>query len=157
MTVWVSDDGAKQLFAYRLPTRPDAPAAEDEDPVPLERVDDEDFTKLSSSSNNSPRGIWSNGDFMYVADGAMTRSTATTCPTPSTARLSSLTLSGVDIGEFDPGTTDYEGTPGDGVTETTVEAVPAQSGASVAIDPPDADGEADGHQCRSTAPRLPSP
>ena len=147
VTVWVSDDGAKQLFAYRLPTRPDAPAAEDEDPVPLERVDDEDFTKLSSSSNNSPRGIWSNGDFMYVADESDDKVYSYNMPDAIDARLSSLTLSGVDIGEFDPARTDYEGSIGEGVTETVVTAEAMQRRTDVAIDPPDADGnEANGYQ-----------
>ena len=61
------------------------------------------------------------------------------------ARLASLSLSGVEIGEFDPGTTEYEGTPAEGVTETTVEASALQRRTDVAIDPPDADGnEANG-------------
>ena len=62
------------------------------------------------------------------------------------ARLASLTLSGVDIGEFDPGRPDYEGAVADGVTETTVEAEAMQRRTDVAIDPPDADVEANGHQ-----------
>ena len=62
------------------------------------------------------------------------------------ARLASLTLSGVDIGEFSPNAEEYVGAADDGVTETTVEAEAAQSGASLAIDPPDADAAAAGHQ-----------
>ena len=68
VTVWVSDHGAKRLFAYRLPARPAAPAAEDTEPQALERVIDEEFKELSKASNNSPRGLWSDGDVMYVAD-----------------------------------------------------------------------------------------
>ena len=67
-------------------------------------------------------------------------------PDPIDARLASLTLSGVDIGEFDPGRTDYEGAVAEGVTETTVEAEAMQRRTDVAIDPPDADVEANGHQ-----------
>ena len=145
VTVWVSNQDPKRLFAYRLPA-PEGPAAEDAEPQALERVSDEEFGELSDASNNSPRGIWSDGEVMYVADESDDKVYTYNMPDAINARLATLTLSGVDIGEFDPGTTDYEGTPGDGVTETTVEAVPAQSGASVAIDPPDADGEADGHQ-----------
>ena len=147
VTIWVSDDIAKRLFAYRLPA-PEGPAADDAERQNLERVRDEEFpnTILSRASNNSPRGIWSDGAVMYVADESDDKVYSYNMPDTTDARLVSLSLSGVDIGVFDPGTTDYEGTPGDGVTETTVEAVPAQSGASVAIDPPDADGEADGHQ-----------
>ena len=161
VTVWVSDHGAKQLLAYRLPTRPDVPAAEDEAedededpvsvPVPLERADDEDFTKLSSSSNNSPRGIWSDGDYMYVADESDDKVYTYNMPDAIDARLASLRLSGVEIGEFDSGTTEYEGTPAEGVTETTVEASALQRRTDVAIAPPDATAT------RRTATRCPSP
>ena len=83
---------------------------------------------------------------MYVADESDGKVYSYNMPDAINARLASLTLSGVEIGEFDPVTVDYEGTPGEGVTETTVEAVPAQSGASVDIDPPDADAGTEGHQ-----------
>ena len=145
VTVWVSNHDPKRLFAYRLPA-PEGPAAEDAERQALERVSAEEFGELSNASNNSPRGIWSDGEVMYVADESDGKVYSYNMPDAINARLASLTLSGVEIGEFDPLMVDYEGTPGDGVTETTVEAVPAQSGASVAIDPPDADGEADGHQ-----------
>ncbi len=63
------------------------------------------------------------------------------------ARLASLTLSGVDIGAFEGERTDYEGTPGEDVTQTTVEAVSMQPRTKVVIEPPDADGNPDnGHQ-----------
>ena len=147
-TVWVSDHGAKRLFAYRLPA-PEGPAAEDAEPQGLERVRDEEFpnTVLSRASNNSPRGIWSDGDVMYVADESDDRVYTYNMPDAIDARLASLTLSGVDIGEFDPGRPDYEAVVADGVTETTVEAEAMQRRTDVAIDPPDADGDdANGHQ-----------
>ena len=146
VTVWVSNHDPKRLFAYRLPEAPGGSAADDAEVTSLERVRDEEFDKLSRASNNSPRGIWSDGEVMYVADESDGKVYSYNMPDAINARLASLTLSGVDIGEFDPGTVDYEGTPGEGVTETTVEAVPAQSGASVAIDPPDADAGTEGHQ-----------
>ena len=146
VTVWVSDHGAKRLFAYRLPARPEAPAAEDAEAAPLEQVRDEEFTELSGASNNSPRGIWSDGDFMYVADESDDRVYTYNMPDAIDARLASLSLSGVEIGEFDAGTTEYEGTPAEGVTETTVEASALQRRTDVAIDPPDADEAAAGHQ-----------
>ena len=63
------------------------------------------------------------------------------------ARLASLTLSGIDIGAFDPGRTDYEGVIAEGVTETTVEAAAMQRRTDVVVDPPDADGDdRNGHQ-----------
>ena len=34
----------------------------------LERVTDEEFTLLSRASYNSPRGVWSGGAVIYVAD-----------------------------------------------------------------------------------------
>ena len=147
VTVWVSDDGAKQLFAYRLPARPGAPAVEDAEPQALERVREEDFTELSSASNNSPRGIWSDGDVMYVADESDDKVYTYNMPDAIDARLASLTLSGVEIGEFDGERTEYEGVPGEGVTETTIKATTVQRRTDVDIDPPDADGdESNGYQ-----------
>ena len=135
VTVWVSDHGAKRLFAYRL---------EGEE---LTRNRDEEFGELSQASNNSPRGIWSDGDFMYVADESDDRVYTYNMPDAIDARLASLTFSGVDIGEFDPARTDYEGSGGEGVTETVVTAEAMQRRTDVAIDPPDADGDdANGHQ-----------
>ena len=139
VTVWVSDHGAKRLFAYRLLARPEAPAAEDAEPQNLERVIGEEFKELSKASNNSPRGLWSDGDVMYVADESDNRVYTYNMPDAIDARLASLTLSGVDIGEFDPGRTDYEGSVAEGVTQTTVGAEAIQRRTDVAIDPPDAD------------------
>ena len=146
VTAWVSDHGAKRLFAYRLPSLEDAAAAEDTEALELERVRDEEFSMLSRASNNSPRGIWSDGDVMYVADESDDRVYSYNMPDAIDARLASLTLSGVDIGEFDPGRPEYEAVVADGVTETTVEAAAVQDDAVVDIAPADADGEADGHQ-----------
>ena len=150
VTIWVSDHGAKRLIAYRLPVLPDAetdPGEEDadDDARELERVRDEEFTELSKASNNSPRGIWSDGDVMYVADESDDRVYSYNMPDAIDARLASLTLSGVDIGEFSSSNTEYEGVVSEGVTETTVEAEAMQRRTDVAIDPPDADVEADGH------------
>ena len=146
MSVWVSDHGAKRLFAYRLPARPEAPAAEDAEPQDLERVSDEEFKELSKASNNSPRGLWSDGDVMYVADASDGKVYSYNMPDAIDARLASLSLSGVDIGEFDRNRTDYEAVVADGVTETTVTAEALQPRTDVDIDPPDADEEADGYQ-----------
>ena len=103
VTLWVSDPGSspRRLFAYRLPTRNEAEAAGEN--ASLERIRDEDFTHLSSSSNNSPRGIWSDGDVMYVADESDGKVYTYNMPDAIDARLASLSLSGVDFGEFDGG------------------------------------------------------
>ena len=121
VTLWVSDHGAKRLFAYRLPEAPGGSAADDAEVASLNRVGDEEFEELSGASNNSPRGIWSDGDVMYVADDADGRVYTYNMPDAIDARLASLSLSDVEIGEFDPGRIDYEGTAAEGVTETTVD------------------------------------
>ena len=144
VTVWVSDHNDKRLFAYRLPA-PEGPAAEDAEALELERVTGEEFDKLSGASNNSPRGIWSVGDVMYVADASDGKVYSYNMPDAVDARLASLTLSGVDIGEFDSGQREYTGAVGDGVTETTVRAEAAQPGATVVVEPDDDDPE-NGHQ-----------
>ena len=143
VTVWVSDHGEKDLLAYRLPVigAEDAPTKAD-----LERVRDEDFTELSKASNNSPRGIWSDGEVMYVADASDDKVYSYNMPDAIDARLASLTLEGIDIGEFDSSLTDYESTLSDEVTQTAVEVQAQQSVATVVIEPPDADEAAEGHQ-----------
>ncbi len=144
VTLWVSNHEPKRLFAYRLPAVPDEPP---EEPLPLEREDDLDFTTLSAASNNSPRGVWSDGSVMYVADELDGRVYSYNMPDAIDARLASLSLAGVDIGEFDPGRRVYEGVIAGGVTETTVEAAAVQRRTQVVIDPPDADGDStNGHQ-----------
>ena len=139
VTFWVSNHDPKRVFAYRL-------EAADDGELALVRVRDEEFTELSRAGNNSPRGIWSVGDVMYVADASDDRVYSYNMPDAIDTRLASLTLGGVQFGEFLPRRTEYEGVADEGVTQTTVEAAAAQSGAEVAIDPPDADEAADGHQ-----------
>ena len=66
---------------------------------------------------------------------------------PDAARLASLTLSGVAIGEFSGSRTQYAGVAGEGVTQTTVVAAAVQGAASILIEPADAAGDAlNGHQ-----------
>ncbi len=134
-TFWVSDDGAKKLFAYRLQGEA------------LKRIPDEEFTELSPASNNSPRGIWSDGDVMYVADASDDKVYTYNMPDALDARLASLALSDLEIGEFKANQTDYTATLGNGVTQTTVEAAAVQRRTKVATAPDDADGDdANGHQ-----------
>ncbi|MCY3506087.1 MAG: cadherin-like beta sandwich domain-containing protein [Chloroflexi bacterium] len=147
VTVWVSDHGLKDLWAYRLPVLPDEGEAAPGEPPALERIREEDFTELSGASNNSPRGVWADGDVVYVADESDGKVYTYNMPDAIDARLSSLSLSGIDIGTFDPDRTDYEGVIAEGVTETSVEAGGLQRRTEVAIDPPDADGtDTNGHQ-----------
>ncbi|MDE2934771.1 MAG: cadherin domain-containing protein [Chloroflexota bacterium] len=149
VSFWVSDPGSspRSLFAYRVPAVPDEGEAAPEEPPALERVGDEDFTELSGASNNSPRGIWANGDVMYVADESDGKVYSFNMPDAIDARLASLTLSGVNIGVFDPERTDYQGVIGEGVTETTVQAGAVQRRTDVEVKPDDDDGNrANGHQ-----------
>ena len=146
VSVWVSNHDPKRLFAYRLPVPDSEDAAEDADTVELERVTDEEFTKLPRVSNNSPRGIWSDGEVIYVADASDGKVYSYNMPVAIDIRLASLTLSGVDFGEFSPGQTEYVGVPADGVTETTVAAEAEQRGAMVVIEPAESDEATDGHQ-----------
>ena len=142
VTVWVSDDGAKRLFAYRLPVPRQAGSTR------LRRVEEEDFGELflSQASNNSPRGIWSDGGVMYVADEHDGRIYSYNMPDAIDARLTSLTLSDIDIGEFSPIRREYAAVAPTGVTETTVDAHVEQPGTSVAIAPADSDARASGYQ-----------
>ena len=142
VTLWVSDDGARRLFAYRLPT-PQEPGT-----TRLERVEEEEFEEfsLSQASNNSPRGIWSDGGVMYVADRNDGRVYSYNMPDAIDARLASLTLSGIDIGEFSPITREYAAVAPAGTTETTVDPHPEQPGAHVVITPSDTDARRSGHQ-----------
>ena len=134
-TVWVSDHGAKRLFAYRL------------EDGQLRRNRDEEFTELSRASNNSPRGIWSDADVMYAADESDGRVYTYNMPDAIDAPLGSLTLSGIDIGEFAGDATEYVAAVAGDVTETTVEVASMQRRTTVVIEPPGADGnDANGHQ-----------
>ena len=116
------------------------------DDLVLERVRDEEFTELTRAGNNSPRGLWSDGDVMYVADQNDDRVYSYNMPDAIDARLASLTLSGIEIGEFSPREIEYRGVPADGVTETTVEASTVQRRTTVRIEPADADGEGNDHE-----------
>ena len=145
VTVWVSDHGAKRLFAYRLPALPEGEPPEE--PPALERVIDEDFEEPGRVGNNSPRGIWSDGAVMYVADENDGKVYSYNMPAAIDARLASLSLEGVEVGEFDSGRTNYKGVVAEGVTETTVTPEAMQRRTEVAITPDDADGDGtNGHQ-----------
>ncbi len=147
VTLWVSDHGAKRLFAYRLPEAPGGSVADDAEVTSLVRIREEEFTELSKASNNSPRGIWSDGEVIYVADESDDKVYSYNMPDAIDARLASLTLSGIEIGEFTGDRTEYEGVAAEGVTETTVEAEALQRRTTVLIEPADADGDdTNGHQ-----------
>ena len=136
VTLWVSDDGSKRVFAYQL-----------QDEV-LQRIEPQEFTfqPLLKAGNSDPRGIWSDGDVIFVADATDDRVYSYNMPDAIDASLASLDLSGVTIDAFSPGQTEYAGVLSAGLRETTVVATPSQSGAQYTIAPDDADAEKDGHQ-----------
>ncbi len=145
VTLWVSDPSSPpRLFAYRLPAREEVEAAGEG--ASLERVGDEDFTELGRVGNSSPRGIWSDGALMYVADANDGKVYTYNIPDAIDARLASLALEGVAIGAFSPLRTDYAGVPAEGVTTTVVTAETAQRRTTVVVEPPDAHERTAGHQ-----------
>ncbi|MCY4391908.1 MAG: cadherin-like beta sandwich domain-containing protein [Chloroflexi bacterium] len=93
----------------------------------------------------SPRGIWSDGEVMYVVDESDGRIYTYNMPDAIDARLASLSLSGVEIGTFSPTVTSYRGVVEE-VATTTVSAPAAQRRTTVAIEPADADPARRGHQ-----------
>ena len=137
VTLWVSDDGAKRLFAYEL-----------EDEV-LTRNEDLEFTfrSLVKAGNGDPRGIWSDGEIMYVVDEQDDKVYTYNIPDAIIAQLASLSLSGIEIGEFSTDRRDYTATAKQDASVTTVEAATTQDVAHVVIEPVDADGDPEnGHQ-----------
>ncbi len=87
---------------------------------------DEEFTELSKAGNNSPRGLWSDGDVMYLADENDGKVYSYNMPNAGGARLASLELSGVDFGEFSPLRYDYASETIRHGNIATLTAVPAQ-------------------------------
>ena len=137
VTLWVSDDGAKRLFAYEL-----------EDGA-LVRVEALEFTfrSLLKAGNGNPRGIWSDGDVIYVADEQDDKVYSYNIPDATIAQLASLSLSDIDIGEFAANRHDYAGSQPTTQLSTTVAAEATQQAAIVTIEPADADGDLEnGHQ-----------
>ena len=136
-TIWVSDDGAKRIFAYRI------------EGETFNRYEDQEFTfrSLLKASNGDARGIWSDGDVVFVADEQDDQVYTYNMPDAIDARLASLALSGVEFGEFSARQTEYAAVVEASLPFTTVEAEAAQSKASIEIMPADADGDpTNGHQ-----------
>ncbi len=136
-TIWVSDDGAKRIFAYRT------------EGESLNRYEDQEFNfrSLLKAGNGDARGIWSDGDVIFVADEQDDHVYTYNMPDAIDARLASLSLSGIDFGEFTPSQTEYAAVVEANLPFTTVEAEAAQSKAGIEIMPADADDDpTNGHQ-----------
>ena len=135
--LWVSDDGAKRLFAYEV------------DGDALRRNEDLEFTfrSLLKAGNGSPRGIWSDGDVMYVVDEQDDEVYTYNIPDAIIAQLASLSLSELELEEFAPNRFEYAPSVAYDLAATIVEAVATQEAATVMIEPADADGDPEnGHQ-----------
>ena len=135
--LWVSDDGAKRLFAYRI------------DQGILVRHEDHEFSfrSLLKAGNGDARGIWSDGDVIYVVDEQDDKVYSYNIPDAIDARLASLSMSDVQIDDFSPSRLIYAAIAETAATVTTVEAVATQEAATVVITPTDSEGDADnGHQ-----------
>ena len=137
LTIWVSDDGANRIFAYRLVDGQ------------LIRYEDEEFSfrSLLQSGNGDPRGIWSDGEVVYVADARDDRVYSYNLPDAIDARLGSLSLEPLELPGFSPQQQRYELSVDGDISQSTVEAAPAHEGAVVEISPVDTDGNPqNGHQ-----------
>ena len=174
--IWVSDDRSDRILAYRLveheveveiepadgaeadPADPQAEGQDEPAAAPETRIvirfelvrheaEDFGFRTLIAAGNSHPRGIWSDGEVMFVADAQDGKVYTYNLPGAIDARLGSLALSGIELGEVSPAALSYEAEVGGKVEQTTVEATPAHEGASVVIEPADADEDSEnGHQ-----------
>ena len=135
VTIWISDDGANRVFAYRL--------VEGE----LQRFEDEEFSfrPLLKAGNGEARGIWSDGDVLWVADQEDAEIYSYNLPDAAQAKLAALSLSGVDL-EFSSEMSAYSVGVAYDRRSTTVTATATQPLATVDIAPLDADLAHDGHQ-----------
>ena len=137
VTIWVSDDGAKRLFAYEF------------EDTALTRNEELEFTfrSLLKAGNGDARGIWSDGDVLFVVDEQDAKVYTYNMPDAIDARLAALSISGMALERFAPARTEYVWRPEAGQTTATVAAEPAHDGASLSILPEDADGDPEnGHQ-----------
>ena len=141
VTLWVSDDGAKRLFAYEF------------DDGALSRNEELEFTfrSLLKAGNGDPRGIWSDGDVIYVADEQDDKVYSYNLPDATIAQLASLSLSELELelelGEFSPLRSDYASVAPVAVATTTITAIATQNEAGIEIQPDDPDADTgNGHQ-----------
>ena len=104
-----------------------------------------DIPKLAEE-NNRPRGLWSDGENMWVGNEDSRK--VYVYDLPGDPRLSSLSVSGVNLSSFDRDVYEYSRNVAGDITQVTVDPEPRWSGAEVKITPADADTSAggDGHQ-----------
>ena len=135
LTFWVSDDGAKRIFAYRI----------EDGELARHEAEEFGFRVLLKAGNGDIRGIWSDGDIIYAVDGSNEHIRSYNLPDAIQVVLTTLSLSGLEIGRFSPHRLEYTTEAPSAVTTTTVTATATQETAAVTIEPSDSI-EAEGHQ-----------
>lgn len=147
-TLWAADfagsRGTDKLYAFSLSKR--------------NRDAAKDFNTLESAGNDQPRGLWSDGITMWVADAKDDKIYAYRLSTqePSLSdnnNLASLRLAGAEwLPNFDSRTDFYRAVPVDyDVAHVRVDVVAIHAGASVEISPPDDVPSSPGHHVALSA------
>ena len=142
-TLWAADfagsRGTNKLYAFNLSGQ--------------SRDASKDFNTLEAAGNDQPRGLWSDGTTMWVADAKDDKIYAYRLSTqePSLSddnNLASLELAGAEwLPDFDGRADFYRAVTIDyDVAHVVVAAVAIHEGASVEISPPDDDPNTPGHQ-----------
>ncbi len=131
-TMWVEDNTSEKVFAYLL-SDGSRNAARD---INLERL-----ALAPTSVNKDSRGIWSNGETMWVANDGLNslKIFAYNLPPSNDATLSALSVSPKDIIGFDARRPSYEVGVDSTVPTATVTAITTDAGATVVFDPPAAE------------------
>ena len=75
------------------------------------RLPDADFDTLEAAGNLTPRGLWSDGDTLWVTDWSEDKVFAYQHLTTPTAKLASLAVTGAELA-FDPAVLDHAATVG---------------------------------------------
>ncbi len=132
--IWISDDGANRIFAYRL----------EEDGLRRVEAEEFGFRVLLKAGAGEARGIWSDGDTLWLADAEDAEVYSFNLPDAIQAQLASLSLSDLEL-DFSPRRLSYSLELPPDLDETTVDATAAQEVAAVSIEPDDADPD-NGHQ-----------
>ncbi len=134
--MWVADFTDKKIYAYNLSTKA--------------RDDTKDFNTLSAAGNDGVAGIWSDGTTMWVVDTTLEGNKLFSYNKPvfsTDPTLSSITVNGNAVPDFDPDRTSYEYGVANTVTRATIAATTANSAATWAVtSPADAASNRTGHQ-----------
>ena len=96
-------------------------------------------------SGTGPKGLWSDGRTMWVADSGNDKVYSFNIPVSDDATLRSLSVSPRDVIGFEPDRASYEVGVASSVTQATVAATASHRSATVSITPADASSD-DGHQ-----------